>query len=496
MPDKLAKKMSVILPAALAAVLCCAMLHWNFGFVPPLQEERISGADGTPAKTGAAVPPSQSSQSGDDASAASNSGRKTDAILTTPEGARLEKGAGVPGRSVESWPCFRGSARDAVRRNTVELARTWPEDGPPVVWELDLGQGYAGAAVRDGRVYIFDYDDEEKRDLIRCVSSDDGADIWRYSYPAEIKRNHGVSRTVVALDGPLLFGFSPKCQVTCLDAETGVFKWRMDLVEQFGASVPNWYAGQCPLVEDGRLILAVGSPEILVMAVDCSSGAAEWRSPNPHESKMTHSSIVPMEYKGRRIYACCGTKGAVGVSAADGGIVWQTDEFKWHTIAPSPVQLPGDRILFTAGYGCSSKLVRLLESDGRVLVEAIRTMKPKEFAVEQHTPVIYDGFIYAVLPKPRLELVCMDLEFNEIWASGSQNKFGIGPWMIADGIIYVMDDDGVLSAVEASPGGFTPLARSKVLPGPDSWGPMAMVDGRLYVRDLGKMKCLDVSKTR
>jgi outer membrane protein assembly factor BamB len=66
--------------------------------------------------------------------------------------------------------------------------------------------------------------------------------------------------------------------------------------------------------------------------------------------------------------------------------------------------------------------------------------------------------------------------------------------MIADGMIYVMDDSGVLTLVEATPAGFTVIEQGQVLSGHESWGPMAMVGGRLIVRDFTEMICLDVSE--
>jgi outer membrane protein assembly factor BamB len=38
------------------------------------------------------------------------------------------------------------------------------------------------------------------------------------------------------------------------------------------------------------------------------------------------------------------------------------------------------------------------------------------------------------------------------------------------------------------------LGRATVLEGHDAWGPMAMIAGRLLVRDLTRMACLDLGK--
>ncbi|MHC4166467.1 MAG: PQQ-binding-like beta-propeller repeat protein, partial [Planctomycetota bacterium] len=85
---------------------------------------------------------------------------------------------------------------------------------------------------------------------------------------------------------------------------------------------------------------------------------------------------------------------------------------------------------------------------------------------------------------------------NVVWTSTSANKFGRngGPYAIVDGLLYVMDDKGNLTLVEARPDGYLPLAQARVLDGPDSWGPMAIAGNRMIVRDIHKMICLDISE--
>jgi len=95
--------------------------------------------------------------------------------------------------------------------------------------------------------------------------------------------------------------------------------------------------------------------------------------------------------------------------------------------------------------------------------------------------------------RPDQQLVCLDLAGNVIWASGSDKKFGLGPFMVINGLIYAMNDSGLLRLIEATPNGYYQLAEAKVLEGPDSWGPMAVASGRLTLRDLTRMICLDIT---
>ena len=57
-----------------------------------------------------------------------------------------------------------------------------------------------------------------------------------------------------------------------------------------------------------------------------------------------------------------------------------------------------------------------------------------------------------------------------------------------------MNDSGLLRLIEATTAKYTLLGQAEVLKGHDSWAPLALAGGRLIVRDLTRMVCLDVAR--
>ncbi len=391
------------------------------------------------------------------------------------------------------WEQYRNNTRDGIARDEDGLSREWPDGGPPVVWSLDVGEGYAAAAIMDGRVYVIDYDRENQGDLIRCLSLETGEDIWQYFYPIQVKRNHGMSRTIPAVTEDFVVTIGPKAHVTSLGAETGEFLWMLNLEAEYGTIVPQWYAGQCPYIdEEGRVILAPAGEEVLMMAVDGATGKTLWETPNVPGWNMTHSSIVPMEFGGRETYVYCADGGVVGVCAESGELLWHSDKWRIRIATiPSPVIVGEDRIFLTGGYNAGSVMLRLVENEDGIEVKEDFRLTAREFASDQQTPILYENHIYAVRPDGRL--ACMDTDGEPAWTSGRGTNFGLGPLLIVDGLLYVMDDGGVLTLLEADPSGYKELARAEVMDGHEAWGPMALADGRLIVRDITQMICLDVN---
>jgi outer membrane protein assembly factor BamB len=264
-------------------------------------------------------------------------------------------------------------------------------------------------------------------------------------------------------------------------------------VRQFGATVPPWYNGQCPLIDNGAVILAPGGPDALLVALDGQTGKVLWQTPNPHGWKMTHSSVMPMEFGGVRMYVYCANKGVVGVSAKDGSLLWETTDWKISiATVPSPLILDGGRIFLTGGYDAGSLMLQLDRAGERFVPRTVFRLTAGVFGATQHTPVLHDNHLYGVRADGKF--VCLTLDGKPVWTSPSGQSFGLGSFILADGLIYAMNDSGLLRLIDVNPQKYALLAEAQVLKGRESWAPLALAGGRLIVRDLTRMACLEVGR--
>lgn len=412
---------------------------------------------------------------------------------------RLREFPGVTVTPSSAWPEFRGPRRDNCAPADAAIAENWPAGGPPVLWRLMLGEGHAGPAVRDGRVYLLDYDEARGGDLLRCLSLDSGREIWQRFYQIRTKSNHGISRTIPAVDDACVLTLGPQCHVLCVGVTNGAFRWGMSLTERYGARIPLWWAGQCPLLDRGEAVLAPGSKALLV-GVDAATGHVNWETPNPDNWGMSHSSVMILTADGTRqfIYAALG--GICGVAADGpqrGRLLWRTTAFAPKVVAGSPVPLPDGRFFITTGYKAGGAMFRVSCSNDQWQASLLFRTPHTLFDCEQQTPVFRDGVLYSVLGREgdrREEFACMDLEGKVLWSCGPEYRFGLGPYLAVGKRFLVLDDTGRLSLLAAEPGGGRVLARADVFGGTgvDAWGPMAFVDGRLLLRDSRRLLCLDL----
>lgn len=470
------KASGVWLPATVALFGAAALFVWWTSSSESSLKLRIPGTDAAPTGEGGTANP----------------------VLA----GKLIVGDGKPTEQPGAWPQFRGPNRDGISLAPSDgervgvrgfsLSRDWKSNPPRELWARDVGEGYAGVAVHDGRVYLLDYDRDAKQSALRCLSLADGKEIWRYTYPLTIKRNHGMTRTVPAVAGEFIVALDSKCNVFALDATSGELKWSVSLVREFGASVPEWYAGQCPLVDGDKVILAPGGKDALLLALDLGTGEPLWRTPNPHGWKMTHSSIMPMDFAGRRLYVYCASKGVVGVDANDGALLWETTDWKIAiATVPSPVPLPDGKIFLTGGYGAGSLMLQLEEREGKFTAKTLFKLPAEIFGATQHTPILKDGRLFGARADGRF--VCLSLDGKVVWASSPGETFGLGSFLIADDLILAVNDSGKLRLFEASPVRFNLLGEIQPLANRESWAPMALAGSRLLLRDLTRLVCLDVA---
>jgi len=437
----------------------------------------------------------------------------------------LTKGDGEMAEDVPgAWPQFLGPKRNARSGDFTALADSWPAAGPPVVWSVDLGPGHAGALIYDGRAYVLDYradpDPIMQGDVLRCLSMKDGKEIWSYWYPVSLAPDHGISRTIPAISSDYVITFGPACHVMCTDALTGDYQWWMNLVERYTTRIPEWYAAQCPLIDDDKAIIATGGTRLMI-AVSLApetEGKPEilWEVDNPLPGKgkdglqITHSSIMPMTFKGKRVYLYCTTKGIVGVGETQndegeskGKLLWRFPNWRPGINPVSPVVLDGERFAVCSAEG--GLILRMVQRpDGTIDVEQLAKLRPKALSSYQQTPVLDGNHLYVVLSQKagslRGQLACIDVSTDPIktlWTSGRDDVFRWGPYLKTEDRMFLLNDEtGELTMARVSPEGYERMARAKLLHNIDAWAPMALAGGRLILRDEVRMICVDLRADR
>jgi outer membrane protein assembly factor BamB len=175
------------------------------------------------------------------------------------------------------WPQYLGPTRNAVSSEK-GLMKSWPAEGPKVLWTVPLGEGFGGPAISEGKVYIYDRV-ENKTGILRCINLATGKEEWTFSFEATGTVDHNGSRSVPSIDGNRIYICDPFGNFHCLDKNTHKVLWQKNIWKDFGgADVPRWAIAQNPLIYQNMVIVASQTDNAGLVAYDKQTGNVIWKS--------------------------------------------------------------------------------------------------------------------------------------------------------------------------------------------------------------------------
>ena len=423
----------------------------------------------------------------------------------------------------EDWPQYLGPNRNSTSSQKGVL-RTWPENGPEVLWTVDLGIGFGGPVIKDGKVYLLDRD-KGVGDIMRCFDFSNGKELWKFSYDAPGAVMFPGSRSVPAVDGNHVYSCGQNGDLYCIDINTHKPVWNKNIWTDFGGDrLPIWAITQCPLIYGDLLIVASQAPDAGVVAYNKLTGDVVWKTPNLVNESYASPSVVKIDGVDHIAMVISSTNpighrelpqtlgNVVGIEPSTGKILWEYKEWECHISVPSAVDAGNNKVLVVGGYELGAVMLKVEKKadDSYGVTELFKT---EEFGAHTKPPLLHNGYFYAQYGTNyrRDGLVCMSMDGKIMWKTKRSPNFDKGSMILADGLILATDGRKTLYLIEPDPTEFKPIASAELLgeaeTGSDkdsievrvggstqNWAPIALADGKLLIRDQRRMKCVRVAR--
>lgn len=427
----------------------------------------------------------------------------------------------------QDWPQYLGPERNSTSPQK-NLLRNWPDNGPEVLWTVNVGIGYGGTVVKDGKVYLLDRDDKTG-DNLRCFELTTGKELWNFAYAAPGSVMFPGSRSVPAIDGNYIYSCGQYGNLYCIDINTHKPVWNKNIWTEFGGelpeggnpgfggSFPTWAISQCPLVYGDLLIVASQAPKAGVVAYEKLTGNLKWATPPLGSVGYVSPAIVKIDGNDHlvMITASSGGRGGtpvvngkvVGIEPLTGKILWEFNEWLCGIPVPGAVDAGDNKLLITGGYELGALMIQInKKADGSF--ETKELFRTVEFGDQTKTPLLHNGYFYAEYGtnNKRDGMVCMNMTGEIMWKTKRDPDFNKGSMILADGLILATDGAKTLYLIEPNPSAFKPISKAELLAeqksddersarfGTQNWAPIALADGKLLIRDQGKMMCVKVAK--
>ena len=411
-------------------------------------------------------------------------------------------GCWTRGAAAGDWPQILGPQRNG-KAVEEKIASTWASDGPPLVWQRDVGQGYAGVAVRGDRLVLFHRQGAQA--IAECLAALSGKPIWRQTFSTDY------ASTIAPDDGPRcvpliheneVYLFGADGDLHCLRLADGQVVWSRQLARDYAAPAGYFGAGSTPIVEGDLVLVNVGGKaESGLVALRRADGQTAWTSTGELAS---YSSPLATTVDGERQIIFITRLSVVAVEPQTGRVLYQFPfGARGPTVNAATPVVSGDRLFVTASYGVGARLMRIGADGARELWS-----RDNALSSQYTTPVELDGYLYGIDGRQDVgdgSLRCVELATGKV--AWSEENFGTGNLILAGAKLLVARTGGEVMLIDPTPEAPRPTARFRAFgAGGDATKAAArsvvvqalpaLANGRLYLRDASQLKCWDLSGSK
>jgi outer membrane protein assembly factor BamB len=417
----------------------------------------------------------------------------------------------IVGMPVESsafdWPQWRGPNGDGTWVGAPKISAEWSKDGLPVGWRADIGGGYAGVTVADGRVFLFDRQVERgpgdpdnakpqgpilsEKERLLCLDSETGRELWQFAYPetyGDLDYGNG-PRAAPTVTGDFVLTLGALGKLHCLRVADGSAVWSIDLIKDFGGRRPMWGYAAAPLVRgDSVIVVSGGENNRSVLSLDLSSGKRQWSSLS---DKAGYTWPVAVQRDGHTQLVCWTPSHVRGIDARDGKPLWEYPyEITYGVSIATPIIHDG--IVLVCGYWHGSRAIQLGQqpTDAKLKWEENRYLRGL-----MSQPLYRDGFVY--LLDKQYGLTCFELATGKkLWDDkNTLTPRGRNPqatllWLNDDDRILALNSEGELVLARVNPQGYSEEARAKIVG--STWAHPGFAGNRVFARSDTELVCIEL----
>lgn len=414
-----------------------------------------------------------------------------------------------------------GAQREGVYRESGTVERI---DGElPIKWRVPAGGGYAGPAVADGKVFVFDYvrksgtptNDPGGRvnlqgsERVRALDAATGKEIWSHQYDCPYNISYPAGpRCTPTIDGDRVYTLGSEGDLRCLNVADGKPLWTVNFKTDFTAEVPIWGFSSHPLVAGDLVYAMVGGPGQGLVAWDKMSGEVRFKTLDARAGYCPPSMIRRGD---RSVLVAFHPEGVVGLEPANGAVLWSVPLKPQYDMSITRPMVNGNR-MYVSGIRTEALMIEL-SSDGTSAKEVWYGDPKAAVHCANSTPIFTDDAIYGTDCNIG-NLVAVDPDDgSQLWTSfdatrpGETRRLGHGTAFLTrvagTDRYWIMSETGELIHATLTPEGYTELGRQKILEptgecfGRDVvWSHPAYAGRTVYARNDKEIVAVDIASNQ
>ncbi len=388
----------------------------------------------------------------------------------------------------DSWPEFRGPTGEGFAPESVKVPTLW-SGSKNIRWKVPVaGKAWSSPIVIDGKIYVTTAEESGKDDLklsTLCFDLKDGKEIWvTENFTTKSvrmhKRNSQASPTPIFENERVYVHFG-HYGTACLNAADGKEIWKQTSLSY---SPVHGNGGSPVIVGDHLIFSCDGKEKPFIVALKTSDGSVAWKTNRNVETKRPFSFSTPLviEINGETQVISPASGAVIAYNPASGKEIWRFLYGEGYSVVARPVFANG---LIFVGSGFNKAVLYAIRPDGKGdVTKSHLAWKHEENVPRESSFIVVDGLLY--MNDDKGTLTCLDAKSGKQYYQeriNGKGGFSASP-LYASGNIYFHNGGGVTTVVK--PGKqFRQVAENKI----DEYGlsTFAIVDDGFIVRTEGNL---------
>lgn len=400
--------------------------------------------------------------------------------------------AALPGLAIAgNWPQWRGPMTNGLSEET-GLPTKWTT-AENITWKLPLPE-LSGSTPIVWDKHIFLNVAEKGSLFLWAVDREKGVALWKQHLgDGDHKpRKHNMSTPSPVTDGRNVWVMTGTGILKAFDFK-GKELWARDLQKEYGPFGLNWGYGSSPMLHDDSLYVQVlhgmkTDDPSYVLRIDKTNGKTVWKVERPtkaeRESPDAYTTPALLRHAGKLEIVITGADVVTGHDLKTGAELWRVNGLNptnngAYRIVASPV-IHNDIIIAPTRV----RPMLVLKPGGRGDVTASHVLWSFNDGPDVPSPVTDGTYTYVV--NDRGIMWCLEARTGKEIYGQQRLRPGTysGSVVLADGKLYVTNEDGLTSVVKAGPT-FEILAENALED--YSLASPALSDGQIFLRTTGAL---------
>jgi outer membrane protein assembly factor BamB len=300
-------------------------------------------------------------------------------------------------------------------------------------------------------------------EVARALDLRTGKVLWRQGYrapytvyPGAASYGSGPKSTPIVYEEKL-FTLGIGGVLTAFDARNGKIVWQNVFAGRFKAPAPPFGTSMSPIVVDGLLIVHAGGHEGgSLIAFDPANGREKWRVDGDGPS---YSSPILASFLGHAQLVIQVHRRIVGVDPTSGRELWSlpfVTPCDQNIVTP----LQTGNLVVVSSQQTGTQAIRVTRKGEKWVPEV--AWHTQDVSMYMSSPILVNGWVVGLSHRRRGQYFVLEPGSGAVRWMGEPDQGENAAFVLAEGVLLVLQGDGTLLVLPPDGTGFTPIRRYHV----------------------------------